>query len=217
MDNKIKMTLLVRGLGNKKNNCVDLLLPCNDENAIKMELAKVCDENNSLCNMIKYTSNCKIKLDDNIDVFKLNKKLLELDSLASAEEITAVSEYLDMKSKCEEYTCKDYKGVTIDEIIDKVKAKDYKFYTNKEYLDSTDDMAIYDQLFYPYEDTQEIIQRLDDELGIFDRFGIREVIDLFDDDELVEHFAENGFCIATSTGAIEEITKNDEEGTADGN
>lgn len=202
---QIKMKLVVRGLGEKANNCVDLILPINDEKELKKLIDIVCDSN-SKCSILNYTSNCKIKLDNKIDILELNKKLIELNKLASVDEITSVSEYLDLKkSQSKEYSCKMYKGVSIDEIIDKVKAKDYKFYTNNEYIDSTDKMAIYDNLFYNCEDIPKILKRLYDKIGIFNRFEICEILSLYNNDELVETFAKNGFCISTSTGAIEEI------------
>lgn len=217
MDKKIKIKLIVQGIGIKEHNYADLELPINDESSLKKTIEKVCIEGNSICSIIKHTSNCKIKLDDNIDVLELNKKLVELNELATPDEVTAVSEYLDMKkSEYENYTCKEHEGVTIDEIINKVKVKDYKFYTNKEYLDSTDEMAIYDQLFYQYENIPKILQRMYDKLDIFNRFEIREIIDLFDNGELVEHFAKNGFCIVTTTGAIEEVKEDGTESSTNG-
>lgn len=212
IEQQIKMELLVRGLANKSNNCIDLILPTKDEESLKMALKTVCDNDNSVCCVVKTTCNCKIKLDDKVDILKLNQKLIEINELCSADEVTAVSEYISMKkSTIDNYCCKEQEGVTIDEIINKIKANDYKFYTNKQYLDSTGKMAVYDNLFYDTENIPKIIKRLYDNVGIFNRFEIDEVLCLYSNDELVEIMAQNGFCIVASTGAIEEIEKDNKK------
>ena len=212
IEQQIKMELLVSGLENKANNCIDIVLPTNDEDSLKNKLELVCDKDNSTCCIIKTKCNCKIKLDDKVDILELNQKLIKLNELCSADEVTAVSEYIGMKkSTIDNYYCKEQEGVTIDEIINKIKVNDYKFYTNKQYLDSTGKMAVYDNLFYDTENIPKIIKRLYDNIGIFNRFEIDEVLCLYSNDELVEIMAQNGFCIVASTGAIEEIEKDNKK------
>lgn len=205
IEQQIKMELLVRGLENKANNCIDLVLPTNDEDNLKKKIELVCDKDNSVCCVVKTNCNCKIKLDDKVDILELNQKLIKLNELCSANEVTAVSEYIGMKKS----TIKEQEDVSIDEIINKVKEKDYKFYTMREYLDRFDEDDICSELNCYYNRLTRIFDRLDEHFGIFDRFESDEILSVFEDEELVEFLADGDYCTIASTGVIEEIEEDD--------
>ena len=187
MTQQIKIELLVRGLANKSNNCIDLILPTKDEESLKIALKAVCDNDNSVCCVVKTKCNCKIKIDDKVDIFKLNQKLIELNEHCSSDEATTISEYISMKkSTIDNYYCKEQEGVTIDEIYEYVICIKLDCYYNA---------------------LTRIFDKFDEHFGISNRFERDEILSKLKNEELVKFLVERGYCTMASPTVIEKNKK----------
>lgn len=107
-DVRIQVTLTIK---DRNGQLIILILPKNER-----ELQDILQEVGISYTIEQVNSNCKLYIDDNVDILQYNKKLTYLDMKSNAEEVSALME------------CFNY---NFDDLMKVVKEEEYTFYPNK--------------------------------------------------------------------------------------
>lgn len=181
MKEKLELDIIVQG--NEKNQFYELILPM-EERKLKKELSNVFKKGENSCKKYIITDGTfEIGFVNKIlNVTKLNEQLLELNKLASLEEIEAIRD-LNLNL-----------GISsIEQILEIVKSKRYKCYTHKEYLDLIDEGVKIEAI-----GEQNLLKKMLENYMFYDiifkEHTYSEILELFSNKEILDYLAYYEHC-----------------------